>query len=230
MRDYIPTKEPEKMAWLQSFAEWIAANGAGHEIPPDTVVALCKAVEDADAACTEYAALHAAALDASAAKKQAMAEAFHLARVTAQRVQVADSTTDEDRAAAGITIPKTAKTSPPAGYIKSLPPPEILIKYTGDDTFAIHWGPNPSNGRKNARPAGTAGCELQIARGGIPSDDASWVAVQLYTKSPIIIPVDETDPGPNAYRARYLSTKLEKGPFSAPILFALGRAKGEERS
>lgn len=224
MHGYIPSKEPEKIAWMQHFSEWVAAHGAGRRVPADMIAALGKAVVDADAARREHARLRDAVLDASAEKKKAMAEAVRLARAIAQMVQFAEHTTDEDRVAAGITVPKAVKTSPPAGYMKSLPPPEILIKYTGEDSFAIHWGPNPTNGRRNAKPPKTFGCELQIARGGIPSNDSGWRRLLLNTSSPIIMPIDESDPGPNAYRVCYLSRKFEKGAYSKPILFALGRS------
>ena len=99
----------------------------------------------------------------------------------------------------------------------------------------------------NARPTKTFGGEIQIARGGIPAYENAWVSMRFYTKSPIILPIEDTEralyesarppnegfpqanamkANPiNAYRVRYLSTNLKPGPFSAPMVFALTRPK-----
>ena len=246
MPDYIPKDEPGRIQWIANFAQWLTKNGEAHDNTPDEIAAIITAAENANAAVTQSDTLHAAAYEATVAKKKAIAETLRLMRPTVRRVQANRKTTDKERADARITVPKTNRTPKIRAHILTLPPPQIRITYTGGDSFAIHWGPNPPNEKNNGRPQGVRLCEIQIAPGGIPalSQSAStsprglpqanaieaihkdaWRHLELVTTSPVIIPIDDTNPTPNAYRVRYLNFKGDPGPFSEPITFALTRTK-----
>ena len=130
------------------------------------------------------------------------------------RLQASKTVTDSDRADAGITVRDPNRTPAPPEEILSIPPPLLLLDFSVHRQVIIHWGPNPANEHENARPAGTIGCEIQIARGGIPLEESAWTVLGSDTQSPMFHTVDESAPTTFAYRARYIGKRIQYGPYS----------------
>lgn len=221
MAGYIPSKDLDKLVWASNFSKWLAAHGEEHQITPEEISALGEAEAAAVAASAHFEKLQAAARDAAADKKAAFGQVGRLARKLARRVQADPDTTDDDRAAAGITVVKKTKTPKPAVDIMRIVPPLVVAEYTGGDEVVLHWGPNPTNENHNGRPAGTYGCEIQVARGGIPEDEAAWVILDFATKSPFRHSIDLSGPVAFAYRIRYVNKKHGRGAFGEPVVFAV---------
>ena len=221
MADYIPSKDPDKLIWVSYFTEWLAAHGAGRGITREEIAALDEAEAAAVTAFAHCVTLQAAARDAADDKKAAIDRLTGLVRKAVRRVQADPHTTDDDRAAAGITVPKKIKTPKPVVGIMTVAPPLVLVEYTGGDEALVHWGPNPSNERVNGRPAGVQLCEIQVAPGGIPRDEAAWVLLDFTNTSPFRHSIDVTKPVACAYRARYLNNELKPGVFGEPVVFAV---------
>ena len=99
MRDYIPKDDAGKVLWLNSFSLWLTTNGAAHGFTPAEMTAMATA------------AGNAAFTLGNNATEQAIAAAIALARDDAQRLQTWPTTTDAERAAAGITIADTTPTA-----------------------------------------------------------------------------------------------------------------------
>jgi len=123
--------------------------------------------------------------------------------------------TNEERAAARLTVPDTTPTPADPEAIFAIAPPLLRLDFSIRHQVTLHWGPNPGNERNNARPSGTFGCEIQCARSGIPEDETRWMPLKINTKSPFLHHVHDTEPTTYAYRARYIDKKGEYGPFSA---------------
>jgi hypothetical protein len=218
MSGYIPKSEAEQILWLTNAATWLTAHGATHGFTAPEITAFSTAVGDASTAVTNNVTAQAAAKASTAAKNTALGAAIALARDNAQRLQNDPTMTDEERAAAGLTVRDPTKTPTPPDDVMTIAPPLLLLDFSIRRQVTVHWGPNPSNERQNGRPSGTIGCQVQTARGGIPAEESAWVALEIDTESPIIHTVNETAPTTYAYRARYVGKNLKMGPFGDPAV------------
>ena len=218
MADYIPKDEPTRLLWLLNAATWLTANGAAHGFTPAEITAYTTVVAGASTALTNNVTAQAAAKAATAAKNTAFGAAIALARDNAQRLQNDPNMTDEERAAAGLTIRDTTPTPTAADDVMLIEPPLLKLDFDIRRQVTAHWGPNPGDERHNGRPAGTIGCQVQYARGGIPTDESQWIALDVDTDSPILHVVDDTTPTTYAYRARYVGKNVKFGPFGDPVV------------
>jgi hypothetical protein len=219
MADYIPKEEANKVLWLENFSTWVTANGATHGLSPAEIGDLGTTISVASTSVTNNTTAQAAARAATAAKNTALGGAVDMARDFAQRLQNDPNMTDEDRAAAGLTI--RDETPTPGGGapgVHEIPPPLLLLDFSVRQQVTVHWGTNPGNERDNHRPAGTIGCEVQAAQGGIPADPSAWTVLELDTESPMLHIVSDTVPTTYAYRARYVGKNLQLGPFGDPAV------------
>ena len=222
MPDYIPNKEPAKIQWLWNLALWLwrdnALNGLLHGFSIHEVNIFRVTVVQAKQAADNNVTKQAAARAATVAKNTAFGAAIAMARDNAQRLQNDPNMTDEDRAAAGLSVPDAIPTSTALDEVMMLEPPLLLLKFNIRRQVTVHWGPNPNDESHNARPAGTIGCQIQVARGGIPTEEAQWIALDVDTDSPLLHVVDDTTPTTYAYRARYVGKNVKFGPFGDPAV------------
>lgn len=218
MSDYIPGDDPSKITWLTNFTNWLSTHGLTHGFTATEITAMGTASATATTAVGVNATAQASARAATVAKNAALGDAVALARADAQRLQNWPTTTDADRAAAGITVPDTGATGTPADQVLTIAPPLLLLDFSVRRQVTVHWGPNPSNELKNGRPAGVIGCQVQAARGGIPASEAQWIPIDTDTESPLIHLVDESAPVTFAYRARYVGKNLKFGPYGDPVV------------
>jgi len=218
--DYIPSKEPAKILWMWNLMVWLvsdgAANALAHGFAAKEACTFYFAVFQAKLAADNNVSKQAAARAATAAKNTALATAIAMARDNAQRLQNDPTMTNADRAAAGLSVHDAIPTSTARDEVMTIPPPLLRLRFNIRRQVTVHWGPNPSDESHNGRPAGTIGCQIQYARGGIPTDETQWIALDVDTDSPILHVVDETTPTTYAYRARYVGKNLKFGPFGDP--------------
>ena len=150
-------------------------------------------------------------------KNEAIGTAVATARDYAQKLQTDLSMTDPDRAAAGITVPDPDKTPTDPQAVALLEPPLLLLDFGIRHQVTIHWGPNPEDERRNAKPAGVMGCEIQYAKDALPADPTGWISLGLDTTSPLLHHIPYTTPSTYYYRARYVDKKLNYGNFGDPV-------------
>ena len=112
MSGYIPTSEAEQILWLLNSATWLTANGAAHGFSPAEITAYSTVVGNTATSLTNNVTAQIAAKAATAAKNTAFATAIAMARDNAQRLQNDPNMTDEDRAAAGLTIADESRRCP----------------------------------------------------------------------------------------------------------------------
>lgn len=218
MADYIPADDAGRVEWLLNFASWLTTNGVNHGLTPNEITQFNGLSNSAAASVANSATQQALARAAVAGKKTELGKAAAMARDLAQRVQHHSTTTDADRAAAGITVHDANKTPTSTEKILTIHAPLIDLDHGVRRQVTVHWGPNPTNEHQNARPSGVIGCEIQVAKGGIPTDEALWTILETDTESPFIHIIHETTPATFAYRARYVSKNLKHGPFSDPVV------------
>ena len=217
MPDYIDHDDPGSLLWLSNFNTWLGANGGAHGITAGEIAAMGTNVTGYSSALSDHETAQAEARAATQAKNAAKKKAIDLARDLAQRLQATPSMTDADRAAAGITVRDTTPTPGPTD-VATIPPPLLLLDFSVRRQVTIHWGTNPANEGRNARPKGTMGVQLSWARGGIPTNEASWAVLDNDTESPYIHELNESAPVSIAYRARYIGKNLKLGPLGDPVV------------
>ncbi|MCK5849896.1 MAG: hypothetical protein KAH23_03195 [Kiritimatiellae bacterium] len=216
MRDYVPRHEGKKIGWLGNLVKWMNANGTAHGFTNAEVNDFAAVAAQAPVEIKKCLAAQDAARAATADKKDALHKAVQQARQVAQRLQRYPGVSNADRAAAGITVPDTTPTPTDPEDILAIVPPMIALDFSIRQQVTIHWGPGPRNEQRNGRPAGTCGCQIQIACGGFPEKETDWEILELSTRSPYIHIVKESTPTTIAYRARYLGKTLQFGAFGAP--------------
>ena len=218
MPSYIPDIEAEKIQWLNNFKNWVQANGTTHGLTALEVSELTTKTSEADTAVAGNIAAQDAAKAATATKNNALGAAVALARDFAQRIQVNPNTTDEDRGNAGLTIRDKEPTAPTGDEIMAITPPLLHLDFSIRQQVTIHWGPNPQDERRNGKPQGVVGCEIQYHRGGLPAAESEWQLLDTDTNSPYVHSLHEDTPTTYAYRARYLGKKLKHGPHGDPAV------------
>ena len=216
--DYIPGSEAERIAWLIHFMMWMDTHGVSHGFSPAEITALDTEVTGADTAYTHSIDLQAAARAGIVAKQDAIADALHLAREDVKRLQASPTMTDADRADAGITVPDTIPTPTDPEAVRELEMPGVLLDWSKPLQVIIHWGLNPHDEHRNARPAETIGCQIQYHRGGIPEHEADWIDLDSDTESPYIHIIHEDTPTTYAYRACWIGKKINRGPYGDPAV------------
>lgn len=218
MADYLPKDEASKIQWLANFTTWVGPNGASHGLTNPEVNDLLVLAGTANTAFADNVTAQAAAKAATAAKNTALGAYIAMARDYAQRLQNNPNMSDADRAAAGLTVRDAQPTPTAPGGVLTIHSPLVDLDFSVRRQVTVHWGTNPGDERSNGRPAGTIGCQIQFARGGIPAEESAWTALEIDTESPIIHTVPDTTPTTYAYRARYVGKNLKMGPFGDPAV------------
>jgi len=216
MADYIPSSERAKIVWLYHFAIWMGSYGLSHGFTLGEACALVSTVLQARLAASNTVDKEADMRASVRVKKDAIAKAVVTARGMARRLQADPTMTDGERAAAGITVPDSTRTAASPDAVRSMDPPLLHLDFSKRLQVIIHCGTNPHDERRNGRPLGVIGCEIQFHRGGIPDHEADWVSLDIATDSPYIHIIHENAPTTYAYRARYVSQNLTYGNFGNP--------------
>ena len=213
---YVPVNDGGKLRWLINFNRWFQTHGAAHGFSPVQLADMAAQTAAFTAAMGDHKNARAAARAATQNKNTVRTSAIALGRACARHLQSAPTMTDGERGAAGLTIPDLIPTPVNPDAILNIDPPLLFLDFSERRLVIVHWGPNPANERANARPAGTIGCQIHVARGGVPTTEAGWEIFESGTESPLVHRVKETMPTTFAYRACYIGKKLNFGPFSAP--------------
>lgn len=218
MADYIPTTEAERIAWLRHFNTWMQANGASYGFTPAELADLNTLVTAAGTAfdgCTDLEIAFRAGVQL---KKHTLADALVLSRADVRRLQAAPNMTDEIRVEAEITVPDATSTSTSADAVEEITPPETVLDWSKRQRVTIHFGLNPHDENHNGKPAGMIGAQIQFHRGGLPTLEADWQILDIDSASPYVHVVHEDAPITYAYRACWVDTKRNKGPYGDPAV------------
>ena len=109
-KDYIPSNDDLFNHWLTAFNAWVIAHGATHGLTPQQTGDLSTAVDAWSDKWTDFNNAKTAFRAMTQDKDSARAAAEALARAAAAIIQKNPATTDGDREAAGITVPKGTHT------------------------------------------------------------------------------------------------------------------------
>ncbi|MDR2765351.1 MAG: hypothetical protein LBB90_10025 [Tannerella sp.] len=209
MKDYIPRKESELVAWSANFTAQVAANATAWEIPAGEVTAL----QTAD---TAFAALHAQAdspaknsiivAKKDAARKTLTAKIRELAGFRLKNPVI----TDAQRVALGLTVHDTKQTTISAP--KSRPELDIDVLDFGRLKVLFH----DMGSSSKAKPYGVNGAVIVYAVLDAPPVDPSALnRSALATRTPYILEFTGEERGKTVYVALcWQNQKGERGPWS----------------
>jgi hypothetical protein len=117
------------------------------------------------------------------------------------------------KAAAGITVPDIIST--PAGAPTTAPTATVDTGERLQHTIHFRDTTTPTS---KAKPPGVRGCEIWMKIGTPPVDAGELSFVALDTRTPYVATFDGADGGKTVtYWLRWVSTRDEKGPWSAPV-------------
>ena len=218
MADYIPGSDTGFQAWVANFVTYANANLAGLGIAPGDMMPIVAAQGDFDAKIAANVTAQQAAQSARQAKDASRDQLESLIRQLVRQLQASGDVDNSERAALGITVPDTIRTTAvggistrPIGAVDTSQRLRHEIRFTDEAT--------PTS---RAKPAGIMGCEIWVkvaAVGEVPpasADELSFLSMD--TASPYIVEYDGKDGGKTAhYMLRWVKTNGEKGPWSETI-------------
>jgi len=214
-KSYIPQPDPEFDEWAENFNVKLPAIATLLSIPPDLVTAVSDAFTDWDTAFDAHTVAKNAQKAATEVKDEARVSLQTAIRIVAQLLQKHPDLTDEQRETLGITVPDKVRTPSSPDYIMTLPPP-LVILVPARSLVTVHFGVNPGNEKKNAKPAGVAGAKIWYRVEG-----GSWNFVALDTNSPYNHNLTITESASLEYRAQWYDNLGRTGTFSAPVAVAV---------
>jgi len=218
MADYIPRSDTEFQAWVDNFVTYASAHLVDLGIVPPDMIPISTARTDFDAKMSANFTAQQAAQSARQAKDASRDALESLIRVLVRQLQASGDVDNSERAALGITVPDTIRTTAvggistrPIGVVDTSQRLRHEIRFTDEGT--------PTS---RARPEGVMGCEIwvKVAAGGeappASADELSFISMD--TASPYVVEYDGKDGGKTAhYMLRWVKTSGEKGPWSETI-------------
>ncbi|MFH1227697.1 MAG: hypothetical protein V1701_07320 [Planctomycetota bacterium] len=218
-RDYIPLRDAEFAEWLKGFTAYISVHYAELGLSATDKDNLVAANNDWKRDLQADVTAKNAARGATATKNNTRQTAESLARNLAQRSTVYPGTTNVHRASMGITVPDTNPTPTAQDYVGNLPPPLLVLDWSGRGQVVVHFGVNPADEKRNAKPVDIAGAKIWYRQEG-----GAWTFLADDTNSPyihILAAVQHTvqaglaitEPITVEYRAQWFDKKMRTGSF-----------------
>jgi hypothetical protein len=218
--NYIPRPDGDFDSWLQNFFTLVSGDESGYGLNAGDTSQLSGLKLFWDTAFPDNIAKQAAAAAAVQAKNDARGNVETEVRSLVRRIQASPIVTDEKKQAAVITVPDTTPT--PTG-----PPTSAPVIFDVDTAqrlqHTVHFR-DQATPDSRAKPAGVRGCEIWVKVGDpAPASESELAFETLDTRTPHTISFDPSDGGQTVhYWLRWVSTRGETGPWSAPVSATVG--------
>lgn len=207
--DYMPQGDALFDEWGENFAAQLPAIATViGGIPPALVTAVTTGYTNWDISFDAHLVAKNASQAAAEVKDESKAAFKSDIRAVAQLLQNHPALTDEQRQILGLTVPDLVPTPSSPDYVVSLPPPILLLE-SKRGLVVVHFGVNPSNEKRNAKPAEINGANIWYR-----VESGPWQFVALDTNSPYNHNFAITEPQNVEYRAQWVDKKGRVGIFS----------------
>ncbi len=215
----IPRADGDFDLWLGRFTRFCVTDGTSAGLSAGQIADIHSAYESWHDAYTEHLVKQKAARSEKARKTRERAAAEKMARRTMRIVQAHPEVTNSLREKAGISVPELPPKPQSEDIVLSTPPPVLRLDWSVRSQVTIHFGPNPSNRRKNGLPKGMRGCRIWFTidqyNDYSTGEGFNWNLLADTTCSPYVHILTPKSPITIIYRAQYLDRKLRAGPYSA---------------
>jgi hypothetical protein len=209
MPDYIPREDAQFDEWFRNFSANISAIATPLGVTPALITAVTTAYANWQLSYTAHQTAHNAAQAAAEIKDESRASAKEAVRPVAGMLQKNPGLTDAQRETLGITVPDKNPTPTSPEYVANLAPPILLLDWSQRGQVLVHFGVNPSNEKRNAKPTDIAGAKIWYR-----IESGPWQFVADDTNSPYTHNLAITEPANVEYRAQWFDKKGRTGPFS----------------
>ena len=215
---YFPRPDGPFDSWAANYGQQLHAWWEQQGLDPKDLEDFDQALSAWQAAWPAHVTAQAAAAAARAVKDDARAALVAALRPHTRFVQSYPNTTDADRAALGITIPKQTRTPSP---IPATRPTATII--SGNRLTHELLLVDESTPTSRAQPKGVRGAEVWTAvvppGAPVPTDPAAFTYAGLATTSTLRRTYPAKDGGSTAaYLLRWVSTRDQPGPWSDPVV------------
>ena len=214
MPDYIPGPDAAFDNWQANFLTVVGGTPGNYGL----VAGDLSAVNLAQTAWTGTYQAHLDAQIAAQTARQGKDQARELLessiRLLVRQIQASVSVSPAAKTAAGITVPDTTPTA--SGPPTTAPIATVDTSERLQHTIHFRDSTTPNS---RAKPAGVRGCEIWMKIGTpAPVDPSELTFVTLDTRTPHLTTFDGADAGKLVtYWLRWVSTRDEKGPWSAAV-------------
>ncbi len=212
-KDYIPNKDDDFDHWLAKFNTWVAAHGATHGLTAQQTGDLSTKVDAWSDRFSDFNNAKDAFHTATQGKDIAREEAEALARADAAIIQKNPNTTDADREAAGLTVPKSGHSPTP---VPDSVPLMQRIDTSSRGILRLFYVDSATPDRK-AKPPGVAYAEIREQIGGtMPTNPEAMQPLAMEGRAPYRADYEMEDIGKTVYFIlRWVNVRGEAGPWSA---------------
>lgn len=208
-RDYIPRRDAEFDEWLEKFSANISAIATPLGVPPLLITAVTDAYANWDLGYDAHQLAQDASRAAAETKDEARDAGKDAVRPVVGIIQKHPDLTDAQREILAITVPDRKPTPTSPEYVVNLAPPILLLDWKQRGQVLVHFGVNPSNEKRNAKPDEIAGAKIWYR-----IESGPWNFVADDTNSPYTHNLAITEPQNVEYRAQWFDKKMRTGPFS----------------
>ncbi|MFH1231348.1 MAG: hypothetical protein V1709_07625 [Planctomycetota bacterium] len=209
MADFMPFGDAEFDEWLRNFSDQLPAIATPLGIPPALITAVTTAYANWQVGYVAHQTAHNAAQSAAENKDELRGVGKDTVRAVAGMLQKHPNLTDAQRATLGITVLDTNPTPISPEYVVNLAPPLLLLDWKQRGQVTVHFGVNPSNEKRNAKPKDIAGARISYR-----IESGPWIFVADDTNSPYLHNLAITEPQNVEYRTQWFDKKMRTGPYS----------------
>lgn len=217
-QSYIPARDADALAWLQTFASGITASPSTYFLSAAEALVIQNAVD-------EFAAAYADAIDPAqrtpvniATKDEARNAAEQLCRQFATLIKVNAGISNPEKIAIGVRPVNPNRD--PIECPQTSPTINVVAATPGTHTLRFADSLMPEN---RGKPFGASEVQLFVAIGAEPATD--WNDARFYgkfTKNPLAVAFQPEDNGKQAtYWARWAGRRGDVGPWSAAVSLAI---------
>jgi hypothetical protein len=211
MPDYIPDSDAEFDTWFNNFMTVLNKKQAALGLAASDMAALTSELAGWNADYPAFVTARSELAAATQTKNQRRASSKAMLRKMVRVLQANPNMTDTDRAELDITVPDTTRTR------AAVPTTRPVMKISTAESlrhvldFFDETTPN-----SKAKPEGILGCEISCQIDGPePLDPDEMKILAIDTATPYVATFKGEDGGKTAYyRARWVNTRGEKGPWS----------------
>jgi hypothetical protein len=217
MPKYIPDRDGDFDVWFQNYQQYAVANAVALGLTPAQALEVQTAKINWSLGYSNLISARNSYQAAQEIKDEKREAGETVIRKITGIIQKRPETTDAQREGLGITVPDREPTPLDPGRILQEPPPIVLVDTSQRLQATVHFGPNPSDERKNPKPEFVHAVELWYCFGAAPTDAAAFVFLALDTASPYVQIFAGLQAVTVTYRLRWVDRLGRPGPFSEPV-------------
>ena len=223
---FLPSTDSGLLAWSRNLSQRINADGEAVGISPERAAAfqvLLDEYEQAYLAAMPSGSRCKALVVEKNRKRAALRDA---ARLIVATVNGHVGVSNEQRASLGLTIRRTGRSAVAAPAYA----PNIHVVSSHATTVELRV--SDSQVTRRGRPRGTVGAAVFYALGSRANGETGWelAGFTIDNRLTAHLPAD-TPPGtPAHFRAQWLGTRLDRGPWSSPVTINIAGGFGRPRA